>query len=245
MDFSQLLVSARSNDARRTAGAAVEEPGMEPEPAMWRSEAAMSGCRTRRIGALRGVRTWTWRGLATAAAALGLLLPAATAEAAKYWTIEPDVRPVLWIGLGPPATSGTLTAPTATLAVPTAKALDQHWSIRSSGFGYKIANRQSGQCLWGDPVKKNIINDLSLLRCSSTDSRRYSQRFNFHTVGRGAPVRVLSPGTYQLRLSLRRSGEEQFGRCLSVPAFQAGVRLVTAPCTRGTNQRFVLKSFTE
>jgi hypothetical protein len=57
----------------------------------------------------------------------------------------------------------------------------------------------------------------------------------------------LSSGTYQLRLSSRRDGEEYRGRCLVVlySYFRVGARLAMQSCNRGTaNQRFLLRSFT-
>ena len=202
------------------------------------------------VGAAKVVRTWKWRSVATATAALGMLLPAATAEGATYWTIKPDVRdPLLWVGLGPPTTDplGQATA-TAVLAVPTANARDQHWRIYRSGVGYKIANRQSGQCLYGLPDRGPVSAPTMVLPCQSRlfGTGRYSNRFNFHVPGRGQIIRVLSPGTYLLRYAVRRGEDELFGRCLSVPVFQVGVRPELRPCTRGTkNQKFVLKSFTD
>lgn len=208
---------------------------------------------------LRGLCTGARRRVIVTVAAVSVLAVPAAAEGATFWTIRPDVRdPLLWVGLSPaPAfndASGPLFAPV--LAVPTAGALDQHWSIARSSHGYKLVNRQSGRCLAGSvgegrtksEVERSKMGKTYLAACNEFGTYRFVQ-FNFHQPGRPAPMRSLTSGVvYQIRGSIRKGGEETFGRCLAVrySFFQPGGNLVMQPCNRGTaNQRFQLKSFSE
>jgi hypothetical protein len=187
---------------------------------------------------VRGICTSTRRRVIVAMAALGMLASAPAAEGAKFWTIRPDHKPLLWVGLSPKKIGGYIRP---LLAVPTARAFDQHWSFARSGHGYRIVNRRSG-CLSGD-LRENPgatflnPNCLGSVVCC----------FNFHRPGSGQPVTLLSSGVYQIRLSVRSRGNELRGRCLVVlySNFQVGARLAMQPCNRGTaNQRFLLRSFT-
>jgi hypothetical protein len=196
---------------------------------------------------VRGIFASTRRRVIVAMAALGMLAFAAPAEGAKFWTIRPDHSPLLWVGVSPGKANvvfGRYFRPL--LEVPTAGALDQHWTFRKSGHGYKIVNRRSGECLWGYLGESGNLGRNTGETYLDTCGPSTSFAWNFHRPG-GSPPTLLSSGVYQLRLSSRRNGEEYRGRCLVVlySYFHAGARLAMQPCNRGTaNQRFLLRSFT-
>ena len=188
------------------------------------------------------------RRLIVSLAALSVLAVPPAAEGATFWTIRPDVRKPLRVGLKA-SPNGNLAFPV--LAVPKAGARDQHWRIVRSTYGYRLANRQTvGECLGGGVADggSKFRGTTVVGPCNAPSGRYGIRHFTFNRPGR-APTRTVTDGVvYQIRGTSREAnGEEAFGRCLVVrnSFFQPRNDLVMEPCNRGTaNQRFLLESFT-